>query len=175
METTLCSFCKHPNPPAAKFCNACGSSLKLQLCPHCGTIDDIGALTCYKCGQPYLADDEPAIPAETGSPTPRAAAGDDRKQAPTVRRSGLWAAAVALLLVVVVGTVLFQRMWRAGDDDLPEREAPPAAATAQSVVAERAAPPEAPQVPPQEEVGASPSTACSPAVAALGLCDHQAK
>ena len=195
METILCSFCRHQNPPAAKFCNACGSSLKLQLCPHCGAIDDVGALSCYKCGQPYAADDVCAMPAENHTPTPQAAAGDDGpRPAPAVRRSGLWAAAVALLLAVV-GAALVLRMRHTADETPPASEAPTAAATAQSVVAERAAPPAAPPNRPQEEASAAPGTeptdvsavplpeeasaapppACSPAVAALGLCDHQAK
>jgi ribosomal protein L40E len=194
METSLCSFCRHPNPPAAKFCNACGSSLQLQLCPHCGAIDNIGALTCYKCGQPHGADDDTATAAGNETLTPQAATGDDRREAPAVRRSGRWAVAVALLLAVT-GAVLFQRMWRGGGDDLPASDAPTAAATAQGVVAAVGASPPAPPirpqeeastapgtepidvsaVPPPEEVGAPPPTACSPAVAALGLCDHQGK
>ncbi len=50
MDTRPCSFCSHENPEDAKFCNACGSSMHLQLCQHCGAIDNAAATACYKCG-----------------------------------------------------------------------------------------------------------------------------
>nr|MBP6491044.1 zinc ribbon domain-containing protein [Thauera sp.] len=53
MDIVHCSFCKHSNPADAKFCNACGSSLALQLCEACGAIDNVSATVCHKCGHPF--------------------------------------------------------------------------------------------------------------------------
>lgn len=53
MDTRPCSFCNHENPEDAKFCNACGSSMHLQLCKHCGAIDNLSATACYKCGASF--------------------------------------------------------------------------------------------------------------------------
>ncbi len=47
MDIVHCSFCKHGNPADAKFCNACGSSLALQLCEACGAIDNVSATVCH--------------------------------------------------------------------------------------------------------------------------------
>lgn len=53
MDTRPCSFCSHENPEDAKFCNACGSSMHLQLCQRCGAIDNVSAVACYKCGASF--------------------------------------------------------------------------------------------------------------------------
>jgi ribosomal protein L40E len=47
-----CSFCAHVNPPAAKFCNDCGSALRLRPCARCEAINDVDAARCHQCGQP---------------------------------------------------------------------------------------------------------------------------
>lgn len=65
MDTRHCSFCNRSNPVDAKFCNACGSSLHLQLCKHCGAIDNISSKSCYKCGTPFGFVWEGGDPART--------------------------------------------------------------------------------------------------------------
>ena len=44
-----CPHCKHENPPQAKFCNNCGTSLQ-GLCPNCGTQNPVGSNFCMECG-----------------------------------------------------------------------------------------------------------------------------
>lgn len=48
-----CLFCGHCNPPASKYCNACGDALHLQPCEACGAVDGRTAVQCYRCGQPF--------------------------------------------------------------------------------------------------------------------------
>lgn len=70
MDTRPCSFCSHKNPEDAKFCNACGASMHLQLCQHCGAIDNVSAVACYKCGRSFSsrgADDDARTEAERGT------------------------------------------------------------------------------------------------------------
>ena len=55
-----CSFCHHVNPPGSKFCNECGSPLRLTPCPACDAVNDLGSAACYRCGaslstQPSMA------------------------------------------------------------------------------------------------------------------------
>ena len=50
MAALTCSFCKHVNPEASKFCNECGSGLGLQPCVRCDAINDVGATYCHHCG-----------------------------------------------------------------------------------------------------------------------------
>lgn len=143
MEIVHCSFCKHGNPADAKFCNACGSSLALQLCQACGAIDNISATACHKCGHPFAPGNRVVVTPdddEAQRPTPPA-------QAEQPARAGRspWKL-FALLAVVVTGTlVIYPRV--AGDEatlsaipvpaevadapapGLPAPDSPPGAAT----------------------------------------------
>jgi class 3 adenylate cyclase/tetratricopeptide (TPR) repeat protein len=49
-----CPRCQHENPPPAKFCLECGSSLA-ATCAQCGTALPAGAKFCLECGQPVGA------------------------------------------------------------------------------------------------------------------------
>jgi ribosomal protein L40E len=49
MLSLRCLFCDHVNPPDAKFCNHCGSSLQVKLCGRCKAVNDEAATTCLKC------------------------------------------------------------------------------------------------------------------------------
>ena len=120
MDIVHCSFCKHGNPADAKFCNACGSSLALQLCEACGAIDNVSATVCHKCGHPFAPRSGVAA-ADTGaaqSVTPAAHA----EESAAARRSP-WKL-FALLAVIVAGTlVIYPRV--AGDEArLPAIDAP---------------------------------------------------
>src|SRR5262245_55285133 len=46
-----CTHCQHPNPPGAKFCNACAAKLE-EACPHCGHANPPGSRFCNECGTP---------------------------------------------------------------------------------------------------------------------------
>lgn len=104
METLRCSFCGHGNPVAAKFCNACGSSLDLQLCQHCSAIDSASSRSCYKCGTPFGfvwadGDSPPSSAGKTPETSPDAG-GPERGGA---RRPGvLHASGLALLAVAAI-------------------------------------------------------------------------
>ncbi len=48
-----CASCQEPNPPGAKFCASCGTSLappKVTHCTQCGTASAPGAKFCGNCG-----------------------------------------------------------------------------------------------------------------------------
>jgi hypothetical protein len=64
MPSFKCPFCDHQNPGGAKFCNECGSPLHLAPCRHCGAVNNVADLQCYKCGgsttPARAADDAPA-------------------------------------------------------------------------------------------------------------------
>ena len=47
-----CSFCHHVNPPGSKFCNECGSPLRLTPCLQCDAVNEVGSATCHQCGAP---------------------------------------------------------------------------------------------------------------------------
>lgn len=61
MPTLSCSFCRHANPPGAKFCNECGSPLNLRPCPRCEAVTDAGAGICHQCGAAFDTEDAPSI------------------------------------------------------------------------------------------------------------------
>lgn len=117
MDTLQCSFCSHENPVDAKFCNACGSSLNLRLCGHCGAIDHVASAACYKCGTPFgldtpeLGAGSPAAPdilaAQLGDEEPGA-----RSHAPAAPPRVLsdrpWLRAVGLALVVIVTAAVYR-------------------------------------------------------------------
>jgi len=51
LRSAGCPFCEQVNPPAAKFCNACGAPMHLVPCARCGAVNDPKAATaCYQCG-----------------------------------------------------------------------------------------------------------------------------
>lgn len=49
MALIKCEYCEHGNPPDSKYCNACGATLTLAPCPHCGAVIEVTATTCYQC------------------------------------------------------------------------------------------------------------------------------
>ena len=67
MEFTKCKYCEHGNPPDSKYCNACGATLTLAPCPHCGAVNEVTATTCYQCRGSLLESSKdalvPALPA----------------------------------------------------------------------------------------------------------------
>jgi hypothetical protein len=65
MSTSPCRFCRHVNPPAAKFCNECGSPLHLRPCPNCDAITDATAQACHQCGASFVDDGAVALMGET--------------------------------------------------------------------------------------------------------------
>jgi membrane protease subunit (stomatin/prohibitin family) len=52
----MCKGCGQPNPPGAKFCNACGQAMTLPgiACPACKAINAEGARFCNACGAPMV-------------------------------------------------------------------------------------------------------------------------
>lgn len=117
MDTLQCSFCSHENPADAKFCNACGSSLNLQLCAHCGAVDHVSSRNCYKCGAPFAAvEPSPAPPAPAASELLRQSDPDDASrntalESVPVRRGPAWLRVGAILLVAV-GAAFVYRAYR---------------------------------------------------------------
>ena len=60
-----CTRCQKENPPQAKFCLECGTTLALK-CAACGTELPAGAKFCLECGQSVIA--RPAIASRFTSP-----------------------------------------------------------------------------------------------------------
>src|SRR5262245_5711020 len=56
-----CPRCQHENPPAARFCNACGAGLEL-ICPSCRHSNPAGSRFCNGCGAVFGAAPAPAEP-----------------------------------------------------------------------------------------------------------------
>jgi hypothetical protein len=52
MSAICCSFCQHPNPADANYCNGCGNALALQPCVHCNAVNNPHAVQCHVCGTP---------------------------------------------------------------------------------------------------------------------------
>ena len=159
MDIVHCSFCKHSNPADAKFCNACGSSLALQLCEACGAIDNVSATVCHKCGHPFAPRSGVAA-ADTDaaqSLTPPAQA----EELAAARRSP-WKL-FALLAVIVAGTlVIYPRV--AGDEArLPAIDAPVEVDPEAGAKTEADLPP--PHSPPADPTQAPPSKAAPETVA----------
>ena len=159
MDIVNCSFCKHGNPADAKFCNACGSSLALQLCEACGAIDNVSATACHKCGHPFAPRSGVAA-ADTDaaqSLTPAAQA----EESAAARRSP-WKL-FALLAVIVAGTlVIYPRV--AGDEArLPAIDAPVEVDPEAGAKTEADLPP--PHSPPADPTQAPPSKAAPETVA----------
>jgi double zinc ribbon protein len=144
MDTLQCSFCSHENPADAKFCNACGSSLNLQLCGHCGAIDHVSSRACYKCGAPFAAggaspEAESAStdePIETASTLLRRVdpAGVPPALPPAPRprsRARVWAQAAGIVLVAL-GAAFLYRLY--GPDSRHETPRPADQTTAPAAV-----------------------------------------
>ena len=60
----ICPSCQTNNPPDARFCMSCGTSLAVT-CPACGTELPPGAQFCFKCGH-RLAEPTPELPRPIG-------------------------------------------------------------------------------------------------------------
>jgi cytoskeletal protein RodZ len=76
MSLTRCKYCEHSNPADAKFCNACGATLTLAPCPHCGAVNQVTAAACYQCHGELLGSrpdalDAPLPAAEISKPSLR--------------------------------------------------------------------------------------------------------
>lgn len=56
-----CRFCRHVNPPAARFCNECGSPLELQPCWACEAVNSAGAERCHACGASLASTNAPDL------------------------------------------------------------------------------------------------------------------
>ena len=64
-----CSFCHHVNPPGAKFCNECGSPLRLMPCLECDALNEVGSATCHQCGAPLASRAASPKPAANRAPS----------------------------------------------------------------------------------------------------------
>ena len=76
MALTKCKYCEHRNPPDSKYCNACGATLTLAPCPHCGAVNEVTATTCYQCRGSLQASSKDALvralpAAAISQPSPR--------------------------------------------------------------------------------------------------------
>ncbi|HXH23514.1 MAG TPA: AAA family ATPase [Dehalococcoidia bacterium] len=65
LDGLRCELCGQMNPPDARFCNSCGSSLEAK-CPDCGRLNPPGSAFCNNCGRRL----RPA-PAQAAIETPR--------------------------------------------------------------------------------------------------------
>lgn len=150
MEILHCSFCQHGNPVDAKFCNACGASLELQLC-ECGAIDKVSATNCHKCGKPF----PPRLPVTVADDGAAPAATGDDRAAPSARPSRAhWKAFVLLALLAAGGLLLYPRT-TADHERATRTRLPPAPATADAGIA--SPPPAAPVEPAQESEAPPPA------------------
>ncbi len=63
-----CPSCQEENPPAAKFCLACGVRLR-HVCARCGTDLPAHARFCFECGLPITPDGAAPAPSAPVAPT----------------------------------------------------------------------------------------------------------
>lgn len=73
MSSAPCLFCQHANPAGAKYCNDCGSALRLRPCASCEAINDIDAKRCHQC--------DAALTEESTAPVPHVAASAAERRA----------------------------------------------------------------------------------------------
>ena len=111
-----CELCGQDNPPEARFCSNCGTSLVAReapsaaiQCPQCGQDNPGETFFCTNCGADLTRMGEPPSPTE-GAPL--------REQGPAVpERAGFWTKyrwpALALAAVAVVVVVLVMRAQQA--------------------------------------------------------------
>lgn len=56
-QSAYCPSCHAANPEGSKFCNSCGSLMKVNKnvvkCPSCGNENPAGSKFCNECGQPF--------------------------------------------------------------------------------------------------------------------------
>ena len=64
-KTTICPVCGKP-AGTGKFCNNCGASLALNVCPRCGAQNAQGVHFCNNCGQDLTAAAPAPAPVPTG-------------------------------------------------------------------------------------------------------------
>jgi len=62
-----CAACESENPPAARFCAACGARLAVTTCPSCQADVAPGSRFCTACGEP-LTPRDPTAPAPPEAP-----------------------------------------------------------------------------------------------------------
>ena len=53
-KTTICPVCGKP-AGSGKFCNNCGASMALKVCPNCGSKNSHNVKFCGECGSPLNA------------------------------------------------------------------------------------------------------------------------
>lgn len=53
-KTTICPVCGKP-AGSGKFCNNCGASMALKVCPNCGAKNSQNVKFCGECGSPLNA------------------------------------------------------------------------------------------------------------------------
>jgi hypothetical protein len=72
MALTKCEYCEHGNPHDSKYCNACGATLTLAPCPHCGAVIEVTATACYQCRRSKEESSEYALVPEADRARSRA-------------------------------------------------------------------------------------------------------
>src|SRR6266851_780443 len=75
-----CPQCRRENPPQAKFCQECATSLALR-CSNCGTQLVASAKFCFECAHPVGGIPAPPRFAAPGSYTPKHLAERDPEEA----------------------------------------------------------------------------------------------
>jgi len=65
-----CPRCRHPNPPAARFCNNCGTGLAVA-CPACGHGNIPRSRFCNECGEDLTLTESAPRGAAPDSYTPK--------------------------------------------------------------------------------------------------------
>jgi hypothetical protein len=153
MDIVRCAFCKQSNPAGAKFCDACGSSLELQVCEAGGAIDNVSASVCHKCGHPFAPRSGVAA----------ADQGEAQSVTPIAQAEGLarptrspWKLFALLALIVAGALVMYPRV--AGDEaGLPGIHAPAEVEAEAGAKAEADLPP--PDSPAEEATATAPSQA----------------
>jgi hypothetical protein len=172
MSPLQCLFCDQTNPPAAKFCNECGTPLHFKPCPQCDGINGRFAGSCYRCGAAFsmvageddavlsplhdaagpvvsLAATAERLGAANEARAAEASPNDDEIDRPAARRVGSWplaagagVLAIALPILAIVG--LNSDRGRGNDADGVDGAPTLAAAPSAAVVDEIVGPPAPP-------------------------------